>query len=241
MPGTVMRFSVPVANVSSRLKSLSPSGACAWVRSSGPFSRTRTCRPARTSVDVSGAPPAPLPITTTSTSSSATSSPPVVRVVAQRRLDRPAPVEQRPPLLVGEPVLQVAPAGGSRVAAGPGVDERAGHRVPAQQQQEEARAAVPPGVPAVDPVGGHLVVKGPVHVAGQPQRVEAPEPPPQQAVDEEQAGVVVVGIVLLGSRQHLVDVVDDPDFLVQPVRQWKLLRAAGAVQPVVDLADEPAI
>ncbi len=133
IPGIVRRFSDPVANVSSRLKSLTPSGAWFWVRSSGPFSRTTTWCPALTNVEVSGAPPAPLPITTTSISSSATLSPSVVGIVTQRCLQGSAPVEQCLALPVGESALQIAPPGGARIAAGLRVDECTSHRMPPEQ------------------------------------------------------------------------------------------------------------
>src|SRR4051794_22676827 len=129
-----MIFSAPVANVSSLLKSESPSVLWYWVRSSGPFSSMRTCFPAATRRLASGDAPAPLPMTTTATDSSGICSPPVVRAATEGGLDGARPVEVSEPVGVDEAALQVLPSDRAGISTMTRMYERACHRMSAQQE-----------------------------------------------------------------------------------------------------------
>src|SRR3954454_25232996 len=134
-----MIFSAPGANVSSLLKSESPSVLWYWVRSSGPFSSMSTCFPAATRRLASGDAPAPLPMTTTATDSSAIRSPPVVRAATERCLDGALSVEVGVPVDVDEAALQVLPSDCAGVSTVTWMYERTDHRMAAQEEQEVLR------------------------------------------------------------------------------------------------------
>jgi len=97
------------------------------------------------------------------------------------------------------------------------------------------------GVPPAGLVGGHLGAERSVKRPPKLQRVGAAVAGAQQVVDDLQAGEGVIGVVLLGPCQHLVDVVDDPDFLIELVGQRKLVLPVELSALVVHRADKPAV